>query len=182
MNIVLGVTGSISAYKAADIANQLHKDGHDVHVVMTEGGCRFITPMTMQTLSKNKVHTDAFEEDDPAAVTHIDLAEKADLILIAPATANIIGKIAGGIADDLLTAVVMAAAERTPVIIAPAMNTFMYENPIVQDNIDKLQSLGYRFIEPREAHLACGTTGRGALAEVEDIVRIAEGATEYDFI
>ena len=182
MNIVLGVTGSISAYKAADIANQLHKDGHDVHVVMTEGGCRFITPLTLQTLSKNKVHTDAFEEDDPAAVTHIDLADRADLILIAPATANVIAKIAAGIADDLLTAVVVAAAGRKPVLIAPAMNTYMYENPITQDNIDRLRGLGYGFIEPREAYLACGTTGRGALAEVDEIVRIAEGASEYDFI
>lgn len=174
MNIVLGVTGSISAYKAADIANQLNKDGHDVHVILTEGGSRFITPLTLQTLSKNHVFTDAFEENDPSVVTHIDLAEKADVLLIAPATGNIIGKIASGIADDLLSAVAMAAANQTYVFIAPAMNTHMYENPIVQDNIEKLRGMGFQIIEPREAMLACGTNGRGALAEVSEIVRIVE--------
>lgn len=176
MYIVLGVTGSISAYKAADIANRLHKDGHDVHVVMTEGGSQFITPLTLQTLSKNKVHIGEFEEYDPTIVKHIDLAGNADLVLIAPATANVIGKIAGGIADDLLTAVVMAAYKQAPIYIAPAMNTNMYENPIVQENIEKLQGLGYHFIEPKDSHLACGTTGKGALADVDTIIDIVEGA------
>ncbi len=175
MYIVLGVTGSISAYKAADIANRLHKDGHDVHVVMTEGAEEFITPLTLQTLSKNKVHADEFEEYDPTIVKHIDLAGNADVVLIAPATANIIGKIAHGIADDLLTAVTMAAANQAQVIIAPAMNTNMYENPIVQENIEKLKKHGYLFIEPKESHLACGTTGKGALADVDDIVAFTEG-------
>ena len=174
MNIVLGVSGSISAYKAADIANQLHKDGHDVHVVMTGGACEFITPLTMQTLSKNKVHVGAFEEYDPAIVKHISLAEHADVVLIAPATANVIGKIAGGIADDLLTAVTMAAANQAYIFIAPAMNTNMYENPIVQGNLEKLRGYGYQIIDPREAMLACGTMGRGALADVDEIVRIVE--------
>ena len=174
MNIVLGVSGSISAYKAADIANQFHKDGHDVHVVLTEGGSQFITPLTLQTLSKNPVLTDAFAENDPAVVTHIDLADKADAVVIAPATGNIIGKIANGIADDLLSAVVMAAATQSYIFIAPAMNTNMYENPIVQANLEKLRSLGYQIIEPREAMLACGTMGRGALADVDEIVRIVE--------
>lgn len=174
MNIVLGVTGSISAYKAADIANQLTKNGHDVHVVLTEGGERFITALTLQTLTKNRVHTNAFDEGDPAVVQHIDLAEKADLVLIAPATGNIIGRIAVGLADDLLSAVVMAAADRVPVYIAPAMNTHMYENSIVQDNIGKLQELGYHFIEPKESMLACGTYGRGALADVDTIVETVE--------
>lgn len=174
MNIVLGVTGSISAYKAADIANQLNKDGHDVHVVLTDGGSRFITPLTLQTLSKNRVHTDQFEEEDPSSVVHIDLAQNADIVLIAPATGNIIGKIASGIADDLLSSVVMAAANQSYVFIAPAMNTNMYENPIVQDNLEKLRSMGYQIIEPKESHLACGTTGKGALADVEEIVRIVE--------
>ena len=175
MNIVLGVTGSISAYKAADIANRLHKDGHEVHVVMTEGAQEFITPLTLQTLSKNKVHADEFEEYDPTIVKHIDLAGNADVVLIAPATANIIGKIAGGIADDLLTAVTMAAADQAKVIIAPAMNTHMYENPIVQENMEKLKKHGYLFIEPKESHLACGTTGKGALADVDDIIAFVEG-------
>lgn len=176
MYIVLGVTGSISAYKAADIANRLHKDGHDVHVVMTEGGSQFITPLTLQTLSKNKVHIGEFEEYEPTVVKHIDLAGNADLVLIAPATANVIGKIAGGIADDLLTAVVMAAYKQAPIYIAPAMNTNMYENPIVQENIEKLRGLGYHFIEPKESHLACGTTGKGALADVDTIIDTVEGA------
>lgn len=176
MYIVLGVTGSISAYKAADIANRLHKDGHDVHVVMTEGGSQFITPLTLQTLSKNKVHIGEFEEYEPTVVKHIDLAGNADLVLIAPATANVIGKIAGGIADDLLTAVVIAAYKQAPIYIAPAMNTNMYENPIVQENIEKLRGLGYHFIEPKESHLACGTTGKGALADVDTIIDTVEGA------
>lgn len=174
MNIVLGVTGSISAYKAADIANQLHKDGHDVHVVLTDGGSKFITALTLQTLSKNRVCTGTFDEYDPSVVQHIDLADHADVVLIAPATANIIGKIASGIADDLLSAVTMAAANRAYIFIAPAMNTHMYENPIVQANLEKLRGYGYQIIEPREAMLACGTEGRGALANVEDIVRIVE--------
>lgn len=174
MNIVLGVTGSISAYKAADIANRLHKDGHDVHVVLTDGGSRFITPLTLQTLSKNKVCMDAFDESDPSVVQHIELAEKADVVLIAPATANIIAKIAGGIADDLLSATVLAAANQAYVFIAPAMNTYMYENPITQNNLEMLRGMGYQIIEPREAVLACGTEGRGALADVDEIVRIVE--------
>jgi len=175
MNIVLGVTGSISAYKAADITSRLKKAGHDVHVILTEGGAQFITPLTLQTLSRNKVHTDFFEEGLPKEVKHIDLAQDADLVVIAPASANIIGKIACGIADDILSATVMAAATTTPVYLAPAMNTNMYENPIVQGNIDKLRSLGYRFIEPKESLLACGVVGKGALADVDEIVRIIEG-------
>lgn len=174
MKILLGVTGSISAYKAADLANNLTKRGHEMEVILTDGGSRFITALTLQTLTKNRVYQDAFCEDDPKSVMHIDLAQKSDLILIAPASANIIGKIASGIADDLLSATVMAAAGRTPVHIAPAMNTFMYENPIVQDNIARLQSLGYHFIEPKEDHLACGDTGKGALADLDVIIETIE--------
>ena len=180
MNIVLGVTGSISAYKAADITSRLTKAGHDVHVVLTEGGEKFITPLTLQTLSKNRVHTEFFEEGVPEEVKHIDLARNADVLAIAPASANIIGKIAGGIADDLLSATVMAAARTTPVYLAPAMNTDMYENPIVQENIDRLRSLGYRFIEPKESLLACGVVGKGALADVDEIVEIIEGSMDID--
>lgn len=178
MNIVLGVTGSISAYKAADIANRLTKDGHEVNVILTDGGSRFITALTLQTLTKRIVHTDQFDENEPEKVKHIDLARNADLMLIAPATANIIGKIANGIADDLLSSTVVAASDTIPVYIAPAMNTNMYENRIVQDNIDRLRSLGYRFIEPKEAMLACGVTGRGALADVDEIVDTIEGSIE----
>ena len=178
MNIVLGVTGSIAAYKAADIISRLKKLGHEVDVILTESGSRIITPLTLQTLSKNKVYMDMFEEITPKEVKHISLAEKADLVLIAPATANIIGKIANGIADDFLSTVVMAAANTTPVYIAPAMNTNMYENPIVQANIEKLRSYGYRFIEPKESLLACGTVGKGALADVDDIIKVIEGSME----
>ncbi|MBQ3185787.1 MAG: phosphopantothenoylcysteine decarboxylase [Firmicutes bacterium] len=176
MNIVLGVTGSISAYKAADITSKLSKAGHDVHIILTDGGSKFITPLALQTLSKNKVHTEFFEEGNPKEVKHITLAENADILVIAPASANIIGKIAGGIADDLLSATVMAAATTTPVYLAPAMNTNMYENPIVQANIEKLTALGYKFIEPKESLLACGVTGKGALADVDVIVDIIEKA------
>ena len=178
MNIVLGVTGSIAAYKAADIISRLKKLGHEVDVILTESGSRIITPITLQTLSKNKVYMDMFEEITPKEVKHISLAEKADLMLIAPATANIIGKIANGIADDFLSTVVMAAANTTTVYIAPAMNTNMYENPIVQANIEKLRSYGYRFIEPKESLLACGTVGKGALADVDDIIKVIEGRME----
>jgi len=176
MNIVLGVTGSISAYKAADIANGLTKLGHNVDVILTESGSKIITPLTLQTLSKNKVYTDMFEEITPKEVKHISLAEKVDIVLIAPATANIIGKIAGGIADDFLSTVVMAAAPQAEMYIAPAMNTNMYENPIVQENISKLKGLGYRFIEPKESLLACGTVGKGALADVDKIIAVIEGS------
>lgn len=176
MNVLLGVTGSIAAYKAADITSRLTKLGHNVDVILTESGSRIITPLTLQTLSKNKVYMDMFEEITPTEVKHISLAKKADLLLIAPATANIIGKIAGGIADDFLSTVVMAAANHTPVYIAPAMNTNMYENPIVQGNIEKLQNLGYHFIEPKASMLACGDLGRGALADVDEIVDIVAKA------
>ena len=178
MNILLGVTGSIAAYKAADITSRLTKHGYNVDVILTESGSRIITPLTLQTLSRNKVYMDMFEEITPSEVKHISLAKKADVVLIAPATANIIGKIAYGIADDFLSTVVMAAAKDTPVFIAPAMNTNMYENPIVQDNIEKLRSYGYRFIEPKESLLACGDLGKGALADVDTIVEIIEGSKE----
>ena len=176
MNIVLGVTGSISAYKAADITSKLTKLGHNVDVILTENGSKIIPALTLQTLSKNKVYMDMFEEITPSEVKHISLAKKADVILIAPASANIIGKIAYGIADDFLSTVVMAAAGRTPVYIAPAMNTNMYENPIVQDNIEKLKKYGYKFIDPKESLLACGDLGKGALADVDVIVDIIEKA------
>lgn len=172
-NVLLGITGSIAAYKAADIANILTKDGINVDVIMTKGAMAFITPLTMQTLSKNTVYTDVFREDFPREVKHISLAKKADLLLIAPASADVIGKIANGIADDMLTTVVMALPD-IPKYIAPAMNTNMYENPIVQDNINKLKKYGFSIIEPKEARLACGDLGKGALASVEDIISIVE--------
>lgn len=167
--IVLGVTGSIAAYKAAEIANRLTKSKINVHTIMTSSATKFITPLTFQTLTKNKVYTDMFEEVFYSDVRHISLAKKADCCVIAPASANIIGKIAGGIADDMLSTVCMAIRDR-PIIICPAMNTAMYENPITQMNITKLQDLGYLFVEPKESLLACGDLGKGALAETETII------------
>lgn len=168
-NIVLGVTGSIAAYKAAEITGALTKSGCNVDVILTKGGMEFITPLTLQTLSKNRVYTDMFQLDYPREVKHISLAKKADLFLIAPATADVIGKIANGIADDMLTSVALAMSG-IPMLIAPAMNTRMYDNPVVQENICKLKRYGYQIIEPKEAVLACGDLGRGALADVDEIL------------
>jgi phosphopantothenoylcysteine decarboxylase/phosphopantothenoylcysteine decarboxylase/phosphopantothenate--cysteine ligase len=171
-NIILGVTGSIAAYKAADIANALTKEGHAVHVIMTKAAQRLITPITFQTLTKHKVYTEMFDEFIYEDVRHISLAQNADLALVAPATANFIGKIASGIADDMLTTVIMAIAKK-PVALCPAMNTAMYENPITRDNIKKLLGYGYHFVEPREARLACGDLGKGALADTDTILETA---------
>jgi phosphopantothenoylcysteine decarboxylase/phosphopantothenoylcysteine decarboxylase/phosphopantothenate--cysteine ligase len=173
-NIILGITGSIAAYKGAELANLLAKEAYAVHVIMTASSQKFITPLSFQTLTKNKVYTDMFDESFYGDVRHISLAQKADLAVIAPASANFIGKLASGIADDMLTTVVMALGSK-PVLICPAMNTAMYENPIVRGNIGKLSGLGYRFVEPREARLACGDLGKGALA---DVAAIAEAVRE----
>jgi phosphopantothenoylcysteine decarboxylase/phosphopantothenoylcysteine decarboxylase/phosphopantothenate--cysteine ligase len=167
--VILGVTGSIAAYKAAEIANILVKDKINVNVIMTNAATKFIAPLTFQTLTKNKVYVDMFEEIAYGDVRHISLAQKADCLVIAPATANIIGKIASGIADDMLSTVVMAVKNK-PVIICPAMNTAMYENIIIKNNINKLQDYGYHFVEPKEARLACGDLGKGALADIEVII------------
>ena len=166
--VVIGVCGGIAAYKACDIVSKLKKLDLNVHVIMTKSACEFVAPMTFQTLSQNFAITDMFEEPKTWDVEHISLAKKADTFLIVPATANVIGKIAGGIADDMLTTTVMAT--KAPVIIAPAMNTNMYENPIVQDNIEKLKGYGDKFVEPASGRLACGDLGRGKLADVDDIV------------
>ncbi|NLO46861.1 MAG: phosphopantothenoylcysteine decarboxylase [Clostridiales bacterium] len=168
--IILGITGSIAAYKAADIANELTKSNATVHAIMTAAATKFIAPLTIQTLTKNKVYIDMFEKVDYLDVRHISLAQKADCCLIAPATANIIGKLASGIADDMLSTVVMAIKGK-PVLICPAMNTAMYENPVTQSNIERLKGFGYSFIEPKEAFLACGDKGKGALADVHVIIR-----------
>ncbi|MDH6363291.1 phosphopantothenoylcysteine decarboxylase [Enterococcus sp. PF1-24] len=168
--ILLGVSGSISAYKAADITNELTKLGYQVDVVMTKSAQEFITPLTLQSLAKRHVHTDVMDEPDVALINHIELAKRADLFLIAPASANIIGKIANGTGDDLLSTVALPLQTDVPKVIAPAMNTYMYQNPVVQRNLATLKELGYQEIEPREALLACGDYGRGALATVETIV------------
>ena len=166
--VVIGVSGGIAVYKTLDVISRLRKLGVNVNVIMTKSACEFVAPMTFQTLSQNFAITDMFEEPKTWDVEHISLAKKADTFLIVPATANVIGKIAGGIADDMLTTTVMAT--KAPVIIAPAMNTNMYENPIVQDNIEKLKGYGYKFVEPASGRLACGDLGRGKLADVDDIV------------
>ena len=140
-----------------------------MHVIMTKAAMEFITPLTLQTLTKNKVHTDQFAPYIPSEVEHISLAQKADLFLVAPASADFIAKAAAGIADDMLTTVLLAA-RNIPIFVAPAMNTAMYENPITQRNIKMLTEFGFQFIEPREALLACGDLGKGALAETEDIL------------
>ncbi len=175
--IILGVTGSIAAYKAADLAHLLIKEGYEVEVILTENGAKFITPLTFRSLTHNPVHTEMFRDDFPKEIKHISLAEKADAVLVAPATANIIGKLAAGIGDDMLSTTLLAVKDK-PVLIAPAMNTNMWENPIVQENIAKLRKYGYRFIEPRESLLACGTLGKGALAAPEDIIKAVKAAVE----
>ncbi len=167
-NILLGVTGGIAVYKAADLVSRLKKQGANIDVIMTEGATKFVTPLTFQTMSENQVHTEMFGLITNFDVEHISLAKKADLILIAPATANTIGKIANGIADNMLTTVVMASTAK--VIFAPAMNTNMYNNPITQGNIEKLKKLGYEFIKPGVGRLACGDYGAGKMAEPADIV------------
>ena len=171
--IVLGVTGSIAAYKAADLISRCVKAGFCVYTVMTAAATRFITPLTLQTLSKNRVYTDLFQEETPEEVTHIALSQKADLFLIAPASANCIGKLAAGLGDDLLTSLALAACH-IPKLIAPAMNTNMYTNPVVQENLAKLKRMGYDEIEPKTARLACGDIGKGALADIADIVSAVE--------
>lgn len=169
-SIVIGVTGGIACYKAAEIVSALVGKGHHVDVIMTENAQKFITPMTFQTLSQNKVITDMFELPDNWDVRHISLAKKADVFVIVPATANVIGKIACGIADDMLTTTVMAAKCRR--IIAPAMNTAMWENPIVQENVKKLRVYGYEVLDTASGRLACGDTGQGKLLPWEEIVDI----------
>ena len=166
--IGIGVTGSIAAYKAAEIVSCLSQQGANVTVVMTAGAAKFVTPLTFQTLSHHKVIIDLFTEDYAFDPQHIALAEKLDALLIAPASGNIIGKIASGIADDALTTLVMSV-QASRVIIAPAMNERMYLNPIVQDNIKRLKKQGYHFIEPAKGHLACGS-GIGRLADFDTII------------
>lgn len=167
--VLLGISASISAYKAADIANELGKKGINVEVIMTQNSTEFITPLTLQVLTKNKVFTDVMVEETPGQINHIDLVKRADLFLVAPASANIIGKIANGIADDMLSTTALAV-HSIPKLIAPAMNTYMYTNPAMEANLAKLVAYDYELIEPRESLLACGDYGKGALATVDTIV------------
>ncbi|SFC72353.1 bifunctional phosphopantothenoylcysteine decarboxylase/phosphopantothenate--cysteine ligase CoaBC [Clostridium uliginosum] len=166
--VVLGVSGGIAVYKALEIISLLRKKDIEVRVIMTKSATEFVTPLSFQALSQNMVTCDMFSEPKAWEIQHISLAEKADVFLVAPATANIIGKVANGIADDMLSTTIMATNAK--VIFAPAMNTNMYNNPIVQKNIEKLKSFGYEFIEPAAGRLACGSIGKGKLERPEVIV------------
>lgn len=170
--IIVGVTGSIAAYKSAEIVSKLSKRGHDIFVVMTRGAQEFITPLTLQTLSRNPVMTDTFGEKDGWKPGHIDLADRADLLLIAPATANILAELACGLAGNPLTEI--ALASRAPLLIAPAMNGKMWMHPATLHNVEVLTSRGAHFIGPQQGMLACGYEGIGRLWEVEEIIECAE--------
>ena len=178
--VLLGITGSIAAYKIAYLASALHKLHADVHVLMTENATNFINPITFETLTGNKCLVDTFDRNFQFQVEHVSIAKKADVVMIAPASANVIGKIANGLADDMLTTTVMAC--RCQKIFAPAMNTAMYENPIVQDNIMKLKHYGYEVITPASGYLACGDTGAGKMPEPETLLEyiLREAAFEKD--
>ncbi len=171
-NILLGITGGIAAYKICDLINLIRKEGANVKTIMTEAAQKFITTLTIQTLTGNPVYTDMFDTITKTDIEHIALANWSNIILIAPASANTISKITIGLADNLLTTVVMATAKDTPIIIAPAMNTNMWRNQIIQNNIKKLKQLSkkYIFVEPKVGRLACGDVGEGPLAEVEDLI------------
>ncbi|TQS75614.1 bifunctional phosphopantothenoylcysteine decarboxylase/phosphopantothenate--cysteine ligase CoaBC [Ornithinibacillus gellani] len=166
--VLLGVTGGIAAYKACALTSKLVQQGADVRVVMTENATRFVSPLTFQALSRNHVYTDTFEEKDPKYISHIDTADWADIVILAPATANMIGKIASGIADDMLSTLLLATT--APVYVAPAMNVNMYSHPGVMNNMKKLEQWGYHFIEPGSGYLACGWIGKGRLEEPETII------------
>jgi phosphopantothenoylcysteine decarboxylase/phosphopantothenate--cysteine ligase, prokaryotic len=170
--ILLCVTGGIAVFKAAALTSKLTQAGFDVKVIMTESATKFVTPLTFQVLSRNEVFLDTFDEKDAKVIAHIDLADWADLVLVAPATANIIGKLASGIADDMVTTTLLATT--APVWIAPAMNVHMYGHPAVKRNIETLYRDGYQFIEPQEGHLACGYVGKGRLEEPDKIVELIQ--------
>lgn len=178
--VLLGITGSIAAYKIAYLASALHKLHADVHVLMTENATNFINPITFETLTGNKCLVDTFDRNFQFQVEHVSIAKKADVVMIAPASANVIGKLANGLADDMLTTTVMAC--RCQKILAPAMNTAMYENPVVQDNIRKLQTYGYEVITPASGYLACGDTGVGKMPEPETLLEyiLREAAFQKD--
>lgn len=167
--IILGVTGSIAAYRSADIVRGLIEKGLRVSVVMTKAAEHFITPLTLSSLSGEKVYTSMFDGSMDGTMAHINLASEADLLLIAPATADIIGKLTNGLADDLLTCI--ALGTKAPILLAPAMNTEMYQNKIVQDNCERLKKYGMKFIDPVKGKLACGVVGEGHIADQKTIIK-----------
>jgi len=170
--ILLGVSGGIAVYKAAALCSRLTQGGAEVHVIMTESAAKFVAPLTFQTLSRQPVMIDTFDERDASVVSHIDLADRADLVVVAPATANILAKMAHGLADDMLSTTLLAVT--APVFAAPAMNVHMYAHPAVQHNMERLRQRGVRFIEPGIGQLACGYVGKGRLAEPEEIAAAIE--------
>lgn len=169
-NVVIGVTGGVAVYKSLDVISRLKKKDINVDVIMTKSACEFVTPLSFQSLSQNAVIKNMFDEPKVFEIQHISLAKKADVLVVVPATANIIGKVANGIADDMLSTTIMATNAK--VIFAPAMNTNMYNNPIVKENIKKLKSYGYEFINPSSGRLACGDVGDGKLADTEEIAEV----------
>lgn len=171
--IALGVTGGIAAYKAADLASKLNGQGASVHVIMTRSAGEFVRPLTFEALTGNPVFTDLFSASPGFRMPHIDLATRPDIMVVAPATANLLGKLAHGIADDLLTTAILAST--CPVLLCPAMNVNMYANQVVKDNIARLSGLGYHFVEPEAGRMACGHVGRGRLAETEKIIGAITG-------
>src|SRR5205823_11496569 len=172
MLIALGVTGGIGAYKAVEVARGLQKRGHEVAAIMTHSATRFVGPVTFEAITRRRVIVDQFDAGMNADIEHIALASTIDLLLIAPATANIIGKMAHGIADDFLSTLYLAT--RAPVLVAPAMNTQMFAHEAVRKNLDTLAARGVRFVEPGEGYLACGWIGKGRLAEPDEIVAVAD--------
>ena len=180
--VLVGVSGGIASYKMANCVSMLLKLGAEVHVLMTENACNFINPITFETLTNNKCIVDTFDRNFQFHVAHVSLAKKADVFLIAPATANVIGKLANGIADDMLTTTALAC--RGQIIVAPAMNTAMYQNRIVQDNIAKLKHFGFKIVTPDSGYLACGDTGEGKMPSEEVLIEhvIQEIAYEKDMV
>ncbi|MFD1348769.1 bifunctional phosphopantothenoylcysteine decarboxylase/phosphopantothenate--cysteine ligase CoaBC [Oceanobacillus caeni] len=179
-NILLCVSGGIAVYKACALTSKLTQKGANVKVIMTESASKFVSPLTFQALSRNPVYTDTFDEKDSEKIAHIDLADWADLILVAPATANIIGKIANGIADDMLTTTLLAS--HSPIYVAPAMNVHMYQHPAVMENMRRLEEWGYHFIEPGAGYLACGYVGKGRLEEPETIIKVLEEHQSHNLL
>ncbi|MHA6251348.1 bifunctional phosphopantothenoylcysteine decarboxylase/phosphopantothenate--cysteine ligase CoaBC [Oceanobacillus sp. CAU 1775] len=177
-NILLGVSGGIAVYKACALTSKLTQKGANVKVIMTENATKFVSPLTFQALSRNPVYTDTFDEKDPNKIAHIDLADWAEIAILAPATSNIIGKVAHGIADDMLSTTLIAT--RAEVYIAPAMNVHMYAHPAVMENMRKLEKWGYNFIEPGAGYLACGYVGKGRLEEPETIIEVIENHQKKD--
>ena len=180
MNILLIVSGGIAAYKSIDLCSSLMKQGNNVKVILTKNAEKFVTELPFQTLTKNRVYTSTFEEIDENEIQHIDLTKWAEKIIVAPATANLISKFSNGIADDLATSLMLAVRDTSAVYIVPAMNTFMYRNPIIQDNMNRLIKLGFNFVEPDSGLLACGDVGEGKFPSIEKIESFIFNETEQD--